>query len=487
MKEITKTSRPLEPHIRDLPPSARRRCLLIPFIVLVLIVLGAFPADRPILTRLFPLPNLSSHHHNPSAAELETCAWATLEKHTSLLDVRPINRAEFLQRQRVLAQALDDAGVDAFIAEPSASSAYYANISAAFHLSERPFLMILDRNASFSYLVPRFETGRINVASQHMVFDNNDSKSNGDNDSDSSVDAGVGIAWREEEDPYAALTSHRPNLSRVMVDEHTRHMVASGLQAASIEVLAMSPEVRRLRAIKTEAEIAILRGINSYTRQLTRALQGCVRLGVSQEDIVAAGQGLFSRAGVGNGYWALALFGAAAANPHGGSAGRKLRDGEFVLLDIGSVLHGYSSDVTRTFLPRGGTVSDELMDLWDTVRRSQTAGFEKMFPNETCSAADAASRVPVEEKGFAEFYTHRLGHGLGLEGHEHPYLNGANHEKLSAGVVVTNEPGIYVTDEQAKQLGKSTGFGIRLEDPILVTEKGGVPLTGRRAESPWDL
>ncbi|RYC58737.1 hypothetical protein CHU98_g7473 [Xylaria longipes] len=109
-----------------------------------------------------------------------------------------------------------------------------------------------------------------------------------------------------------------------------------------------------------------------------------------------------------------------------------------------------------------------------------------MRPHETCRDADAASRVPVEEEGYGPYYTHRLGHGLGLETHEHPYLNGANYEKLRAGEVVTNEPGIYVTNEQAARLGMSSGFGVRLEDPILVTKDGGVPLTGRRAESPWD-
>ena len=92
---------------------------------------------------------------------LERCAWRDLEPHVHLLDVAPITRDEFLQRQSILAAALDKAGVDAFIAEPSASSSYYANISTSFDLSERPFLMIIDKNAQFSYLAPKFEVGRI--------------------------------------------------------------------------------------------------------------------------------------------------------------------------------------------------------------------------------------------------------------------------------------------------------------------------------------
>ncbi|KAI1352040.1 Creatinase/aminopeptidase [Xylaria sp. FL0043] len=420
------------------------------------------------IASLFPFRSISISN----AAALETCAWKTLQSHTSLLDVPPIARSDFLTRQRVLASALRAAQIDAFVAEPSASTAYYANISAAFHLSERPFLMVLDRDAGFSYLVPQFETGRINVESQHMVFD-------GDAET-------AAVPWAEEENPYDVLARHLGARKRVMVDEHLRHMIAAGLEDVGIEVVAMSEEVRRLRSVKTDPEIAILRGINSFTRQLVRSLQGCIHVGLTQEDIVGAGQALFTRAGVGMGFWAVALFGPSAAYPHGGETGAVLRENEFVLIDIGSQLHGYGSDVTRTILPPGGVVSDELMGIWQTVHRAQTAGFEKMRPNETCSDADAASRVPVMEQGYGPFYTHRLGHGLGLEVHEHPYLNGANRERLIAGVVVTNEPGIYVTNEQARELGKSEGFGVRLEDPILVTEDGGVPLTGRRAESPWD-
>ncbi|KAI0522179.1 Creatinase/aminopeptidase [Xylaria bambusicola] len=453
-------------------PDRPRRRVVWPLTSLVTAVLLLLFA-RFSAVDIFPL-RLVSGPRTPisNAAAFETCSWKTLQSHTALLDVPPIARSDFIARQRVLASALRAARIDAFVAEPSASSTYYANISAAFHLSERPFLMIIDSDASFSYLVPQFEIGRINVESQHMVFDGDTEK--------------AAIPWAEEENPYAVLAHRLSPRKRIMVDEHLRHMIAGGLEAVGIEVVPMSDEVRRLRTVKTESEIAILKGINGFTRQLVRALQGCLHVGLTQEDVVDTGRALFARAGVEEGFWAIALFGPWAAYPHGGKSGAVLRENEFVLIDIGSQLHGYGSDVTRTILPPGGVVSDELMEIWQTVRRAQTAGFEKMRPNETCRSADAASRIPVKEQGYGPYYTHRLGHGLGLEVHEHPYLNGANHERLAAGVVVTNEPGIYVTNEQAKELGKSEGFGVRLEDPILVTENGGVPLTGRRAESPWD-
>lgn len=365
----------------------------------------------------WPIPLRS---HQLSAPALETCSWAHLEPHASLLDVAPIGRDEFLARQSTLAAALRAADVDAFIAEPSASSAYYANISYSYSLSERPFLMILDRDAKFSYLVPRFEAGRI--AGLNMVFE------------DKTV-----IEWREEESPYEVLAK-ATGFSKVMLDEHVRFMIASGLQEAGVDVVPMSKEVQALRAVKTAAEIDILRGINSYTLELVTAMQKCIKIGMTQETVVAAGQALFARAGVGKGYWAIVLFGDQAAYPHGGKVGKTLEEGEFVLIDIGSTLHDYGSDCTRTILPADGKVSEELMGIWDTVHAAQAAGFNLMKPNETCSEVDAASRKPVSDAGYAEFYTHRLGHGLGLEMHEHPYLNGANGEKLRVGEVASNEP-----------------------------------------------
>ncbi|KAK8003609.1 hypothetical protein PG989_003328 [Apiospora arundinis] len=406
-----------------------------------------------------------------SAASLEKCAWPLLEPHVSLLDVPRIARDEYLSRQSTLASALAEAGVDAFVAEPSASTEYYANISASFDLSERPFLMLLEaQTGAFSYLVPQFEAGRI--SGLDMVYDI-------DNDQ-------VAVAWAEEENPYEVLARAKSGWKKVMLDEHTRFMIAAGLQGAGIEIVPMSETVQSLRAVKTEAEIALLRGINTFTLELVRSVQKCLRVGMTQEAVVAASHALFSRAGVGEGFWSIVLFGDQAAYPHGGKHGKTLAEGEFALIDIGSLLHGYGSDVTRTILPTGATVSDELMGLWDTVFAAQSAGFERMRVNETCSDVDAASRVAVKEAGYGPFYTHRLGHGLGLEMHEHPYLNGANSEKLKIGEVVTNEPGIYVTTEQAKALGKEVGFGVRLEDPILVTDKGGEPMTGRRARSPYD-
>lgn len=403
-----------------------------------------------------------------SAKGIEACAWEALQTHVSLLDVPDISRDEFLGRQAILAAQLFEAGVDAFVAEPSASTTYYTNLSTSkWELSERPFLLIIDKTAEFSYLVPRFEAGR--ASGLALVHD------------------GVRVMeWAEEVSPYEVF-KRETGYGKIMLDEHARFMVAAGLQGAGVEVVPMSEAVQSLRAVKSETELVILRAINQFTLQLVRSLRKCIRVGVTQEAVTSAAHALFSMAGLGDGFWAIILFGEQAASPHGGSEGKTLGVGEFVLIDIGSSLYGYGSDVTRTVLPDDSSVSDDLMGIWNLVHAAQAAAIERMDINETCSEVDAASRKVITDKGYGPYFSHRLGHGLGLEMHEHPYLNGANAEKLKMGEVVTNEPGIYVTTSQARtELGKEIGFGARLEDPILVTLLGGSPMTGRTAQSPYD-
>jgi len=356
----------------------------------------------------------------PSISNLESCAWKTLKVHVPLLDVPPITPEEFISRQSILASILNEAGIDAFIAEPSASSSYFANISSSYELSERPFLMILDKEGQFSYLAPKFELGRI--AGLDMVYESKRV-----------------IEWHEEESPYEAL-SRATGFKKIMLDEHARFMIASGLGKAGIEVVETSETVQSIRAVKSDAELKILRGVNEFTVELVRSMQKCIKVGVSQETVVSAAKALFTRAGAGKGFWAIVLFGEQAANPHGGSLGKTLSDGEFLLMDIGTSLHGYGSDVTRTFLPSKSKVSRELTDIWHLVHDAQSAAIGRMKVNETCSVVDTTSREIIKSAGYGEFFTHRLGHGLGLEMHEHPYLNGANDEKLKAGQVVTNEP-----------------------------------------------
>jgi Xaa-Pro dipeptidase len=160
---------------------------------------------------------------------------------------------------------------------------------------------------------------------------------------------------------------------------------------------------------------------------------------------------------------ALVLFGEWAALPHGTQQPQQLREGDVVLVDGGTSIEGYASDVTRCTVL--GKPSDKLKRAFDIVRRAQDAALEAARAGRTCGSVDDAARQVIAAAGYGkeyEFFKHRLGHGIGLDGHEHPYLVRGSKVVLEPGMTFSNEPGIYVRGE----------YGLRLED-IMVVEPDG--------------
>jgi Xaa-Pro dipeptidase len=160
-------------------------------------------------------------------------------------------------------------------------------------------------------------------------------------------------------------------------------------------------------------------------------------------------------------------FGESSALPHGASTSRPLSKGEAVLIDAWDRPEGYYYDITRsTFF---GQPPDEYRKIWSIVLEAQSAAIEKAAPGVACRDVDAAARRVIERAGYGEYFPHRLGHGLGLDVHEPPYMVADNKNVLEPGMVFTSEPGIYI-------LGR---FGVRIEDDVLVTEKGAESLSPR--------
>jgi Xaa-Pro aminopeptidase len=255
-----------------------------------------------------------------------------------------------------------------------------------------------------------------------------------------------------------------------------------------------------------------------------RAIEKNIVLGMTERVVRETLSDVLRRAGM-TPYFNIVLFGADAANPHGGvDESRELEECEFVLIDVGpkppssscadwvgAVFLGYSSDITRTFLPRrteidecGTTGSYSLIELWDTVHAAQGAAIKAMTLNASCADVDLAARKVIEDAGYGKYFNHRLGHGLGIEGHERynnnpfplclhfgetnerPYLNKGNTDtKLRVGNVFTVEPGtpflhmLILTGEGIYIEGVA---GVRLEDVVLVTENGPKLLSGHRAK-----
>ncbi|KAI8941039.1 hypothetical protein NX059_002283 [Plenodomus lindquistii] len=390
---------------------------------------------------------------------------------------------EYILRRDNLARALEADGVDAFVVEPGYTFSYYANITQPewepWEPEERPFLMVIrpvkrsDGNviANTSFLVPAFEETRARLL--NMPFEKPIHT----------------ITYEEEWNYYTTLYLSEiwgDTLSpMVMVDEEMRDFIQRGLGSNGFTVVGLYGEVQAVRQAKTNREIGILKAVNSGTVEAIRAMRLCLYLGVTESEVATVLDKTLSAAGL-QPFFDLVEFGKSAALPHGGYDGtRKLESGMFVLIDVGAHLYGYSSDVTRTFFPPSrmelnslGSNTTEQMQVWQIVLEAQAAAVKAMVPNNTAASVDIAARSVIETAGHGKYFSHRLGHGIGIKAHESPYLNKGNFGAvLRPGMVFTAEPGIYILDK----------FGVRLEDVLVVREDGEAEnLSGGFATSPWD-
>jgi Xaa-Pro aminopeptidase len=272
---------------------------------------------------------------------------------------------------------------------------------------------------------------------------------------------------------------------KIMVDEEIRDFIQRGISTGGFTVSGLGGEVEAVRQVKTKREIEILRAVNTGTVEAMRALRPCMYTGVTENEVRDVLDNTLEAAGL-TPFFDIVEFGESAALPHGGYDGtRKLEADMLILIDVGAHLYGYSSDVTRTFYPLFSSHSQhqkynatEQLKVWNVVKDAQAAAIKAMIPNNTAAAVDIAARSVIEDAGYGEYFTHRLGHGIGIKAHESPYLNKGNFAAtLRPGMTFTAEPGVYILNE----------FGVRVEDVLLVKEDGEAEsLSGRFAVSPWD-
>ena len=332
--------------------------------------------------------------------------------------------------------------------------------------------------ASTSFLVPSFEEERARLL--HMPFEK-------------PIDT---VTYEEHWNYYttlrnsSAFSSFTNRKPRVMVDEEMRDFISRGLSENDFTVVGLDSEVERVRQTKSEAEIGILRAVNTGTVEALRAMRKCLAPGLTEDDMMQVLDNTMRAAGL-DPFFDIVLFDEDASNPHGGTDGsKKLENKTMVLIDVGAHLYGYSSDICRSFFPSFSqqpktsedyaALSDTMhkkIKIWDIVLAAQDASLYALHENSTAAAVDIAARKVITEKGYGKAFTHRVGHSIGIKAHESPYLNKGNvNTTLKAGMTFTSEPGVYLVDE----------FGVRHEDVLLVRNQGlpGI-LTGRRAQDPW--
>jgi Xaa-Pro dipeptidase len=354
-------------------------------------------------------------------------------------------KARIARAQKLMA----DEALDAVVLASGTSLTYFTG--AEWGLSERFFGAVLTREGEPAWVTPAFEKER----ALEQVRIGSDVR-----------------AWEEDESPYALVAGilrDRKAAGRVGLEEAMPFAFADGVARAvpTARMTSATPVTAGCRVIKDAHEIALMRRACEITVRAHRAVFASLKEGMTQSEVSRLSAEAHRGLGMGGG--SLVLFGPDAAFPHGTTKPQPLKAGEVVLMDGGGRLHGYASDITRTGV-FGAPPTARQRELWDVVRRAQEAAFKAARPGVECQAVDAAARKVVVDAGFGpdyKYFTHRVGHGIGMDGHEWTYLVRGNTTKLRPGMCFSDEPGIYVPGE----------MGIRHEDIIFITETGAENMT----------
>jgi Xaa-Pro aminopeptidase len=360
-------------------------------------------------------------------------------------DVVPIDDEE--RKGRIAkAQGLMAAnGMGAMYVESGTSLFYYTGVK--WGRSERMFAMVIPAKGDPAWVCPAFEEKR----ARELIRFGNDIRT-----------------WQEHESPYRLvaqiLADRGAAAGKVGIEETTRFFFMNGVSKESpgVEMVSADPVTIGGRVIKSSTELALMKRANEITVEAYKAAVSSLREGMTHFEVSKNISAAFSAMGVTGG--AGVQFGEYSAFPHGSIKPQKLKEGDVVMMDGGCEVDGYNSDVTRTIV--FGKPTARQRQVWDVEKKAQDAARDAVRPGVPCEAIDAAARKVITDAGFGpdyKYFTHRLGHGIGLDGHEWTYLVRGNQTPLAPGMCFSNEPGVYIYGE----------FGVRLEDCFHVTEDRG--------------
>ncbi len=276
--------------------------------------------------------------------------------------------------------------------------------------------------------------------------------------------------WNEDEDPYALLAkSLKAATSSSLplgIDERVQYVFADRIAQAVAprQTTSAIPVVAGCRSIKSAAELALMQLANEITLSVYKAVYESCGPGMTNRQFAALVDAAYGRCGVSGA--ASCQVAAFSAQPHGSPTPQTIREGEMVLIDGDCSVLGYQSDISRSFVY--GKPTDRQLRVFDVVHAAQSAALAAARPGVELQSVDAAARKVITDAGFGPDYkhfTHRVGHGIGMDGHEWPYLVRGNTQKMVANMTFSDEPGIYLADDPAP-------FGVRLEDDMYITENG---------------
>jgi Xaa-Pro dipeptidase len=374
---------------------------------------------------------------------------------TSMRDqAKPITPEERRGRIEKARRLMAERKIDALMLTGGTSLVYFSGIR--WGLSERLFAMVLPVKGDAFYVSPAFEEDR---AREQIAL----------GPLGSSADVRT---WQEHEDPYQrigqGLTDRGISSGVLGIEETVRFVFSDGVSKAAptIKITSGTPVSAGCRAVKDAHELALMRLASQVTLKAYEAAWKALKDGMTQNDFASLVSQAHRKLGFEGG--AGVQVGEYSALPHGSITPQVVREGSILLIDGGCSVEGYSSDISRTFVL--GKPTDKMKQVFDIEYQAQTAALQAAKPGVPCEAVDAAARKVIVDAGYGpdyKYFTHRLGHGMGMDGHEWPYLVKGNTLPLAPGMTFSDEPGIYIRGE----------FGVRIEDDMVITENGAELMT----------
>jgi Xaa-Pro aminopeptidase len=269
--------------------------------------------------------------------------------------------------------------------------------------------------------------------------------------------------WEETDDPFALVADilGRPGKVAVQDQMWARFVLRLGARLVGAELVEAGPALSALRRTKSAAEVDLLRNAAGAADRAMDAITSQKLSGRTEAAVSAQIRELLRSAGHDSADWAIVASGPNAASPHHTPGERVIEEGDAVVLDIGGTAHGYASDTTRTAFV--GLPPEEFQDLYAVLQQAQAAACDAVQPGIPARDVDRVAREIITDAGYGPLFTHRTGHGIGLETHEEPYLVESNAEPLREGDAFSVEPGIYVEGR----------WGARIEDIVVCAATGG--------------
>jgi len=404
-------------------------------------------------------PLLSSAIHIEEGIEGSSLPESITNLKSRKNEATPISRQERDERQQRARQLMNEKDLDAIVLMEGTSLEYFTGIH--WWGGERLFALVLPARGSAFYVCPAFEEGR----AREQIANSPEGEH---------PDIRT---WQEDQNPYQlvaqGLKDHGLATGKLGIEETIRFVFFDGIVKAAPQatITGATAVTAGCRMIKTSHEIALMRLASQVTLAAYKAVYQALREGMTQQQVGNLIASAYDKLGFPG--EASVQVGEYTALPHGSATPQVIREGSIVMIDDGCTVEGYQSDITRTFV-LGKVPSeqngDKMKRIFDIVHRSQSAALATAKPGLECGAVDAAARKVITEAGYGpdyKYFKHRLGHGIGMDGHEWPYLVRGNATKLQPNMTFSDEPGIYIRGE----------FGVRLEDDMHITENGAELLT----------